>query len=398
MTQPAQTNRRIHSIDLLRGIVMIIMALDHVRDYFHNLSFVPHHDPLDLDTTTPLLYFTRWITHFCAPVFVCLSGTSAYLLGQKKSTAELSVFLIKRGLWLIFVELAIITLAWTFNPFYNIFILQVIWAIGISMVFLGIFVRLPFKVILVTGLLILLFHNLLDYPEAARNNQVGFFWDLVHDGFFKFYPITKEHTLVMVYPFLPWIGIMFLGYCLGKWYEPAMDHLKRKKYLLYTGVGMIVLFVLLRWTDGYGDPKGWSTRQSELFTFLSFMNVTKYPPSLLYACATLGPALIFLAISEKINNSFSRICLVYGKVPFFYYVTHLFLIHFICVISFFMSGYGANNIVDKNTPFLFRPLGAGFNLGGVYLIWLLVIILLYPLCKWYGRYKATHHHWWLSYL
>jgi uncharacterized membrane protein len=203
---------------------------------------------------------------------------------------------------------------------------------------------------------------------------------------------------MIVYPFLPWTGIMLLGYCMGKWYEPTMDYLKRRKVLLYTGLAMILFFVLLRWTDGYGDPSAWKTQRSGLFTFLSFMNVTKYPPSLLYACVTLGPALMILAISEKINTRLSRFCLVYGKVPFFYYVTHLFLIHLICVVVFFLRGYGVDNIVDKNIPFLFRSLGSGFNLGGVYLIWLLVIVLLYPLCKWYGRYKATHRYWWLSYM
>ena len=224
MSQLTANKGRVQSIDIVRGIVMIIMALDHVRDFFHNDAFL--HDPLNATTTTPMLYFTRWVTHFCAPVFVFLAGTSAYLSGKRKTKAELSGFLIKRGFWLILIEVVVITFALTFNPFYNNIILQVIWAIGSSMVLLGLAVRLPYKVIFAIGLLIVLGHNLLDYPENARNQQVSFIWDLLHNGRFDAYSVGANRTLLIIYAFIPWTGIMLMGYCAGRLFEPVFDPVK----------------------------------------------------------------------------------------------------------------------------------------------------------------------------
>jgi len=374
---------------------MIIMALDHVRDFFHNDAF--QHDPLNPATTTPILYFTRWITHFCAPTFVFLAGVSAYLSGKRRTRAQLGSFLIKRGVWLIFIEAVIISLALTFNPLYNAIIFQVIWAIGISMVLLGLIVRLPWKVIFAIGVLIVACHNLLDYPEAARNHQVNFFWDLVHDGRFDVYTYAPGHSLIIAYAFLPWTGIMIMGYCAGKLFEPAVDAIKRQKILLTIGFGLIVLFIVLRWINAYGDPDPWSVQRNGVATFLSFMNVHKYPPSLMYACITLGPSLIALSLLEKVQNGFTRFVQVYGRVPFFYYVIHFYLIHTLTVIAFFLSGYGKNDNVGQ-TPFLFRPLTFGYNLWFVYVIWMAVVLLLYPVCKWYNKYKSVHSQWWLSYL
>lgn len=222
----SSNQKRIESIDILRGIAMVIMALDHVRDYFHigaNLD-----DPLNLDTTSPALFFTRWITHFCAPIFVFLSGTSIYLQSLRKTKKELSAFLIKRGLWLIIVEVVIITFAWTFNPQYNIIPLQVIWAIGISMVFLGLIIHLPYRFILILGLIIVFGHNLLDIPEAAEGFKAGFWWDLFHHGYFAPYQFAPGHFFMMVYPFVPWLGVMMLGYCLGILYAPTFSVDQRK--------------------------------------------------------------------------------------------------------------------------------------------------------------------------
>jgi uncharacterized membrane protein len=375
---------------------MVIMALDHVRDFFHETAMT--HNPLDLQTTTPALYFARWITHLCAPVFVFLAGTSAYLFGLRRSKSMLSAFLIKRGLWLIAIEILVVTLGWSFNPFYNIIILQVIWAIGISMVILGLLIRLPFPVIFTIGLIIVFGHNLLDPLEKAKGGQVGFLWDLIHHAMFSFYTLWDQHFVIIVYAFLPWTGIMLLGYCFGKLYHPDFDPSKRKSILVLLGLGAILLFIVLRLINRYGDPFPWSPQRNAVYTFLSFMNVHKYPPSLMFTCVTLGPALLFLSVAENIRGLSVRIFTVYGRVPFFYYVLHLYLIHAILVVVFFLSGYTSKDIVPPQSPFLFRPNNFGFSLWGVYGIWVLVVVLLYPVCRWYNRYKSTHHNWWLSYL
>jgi len=395
MNQLTATKKRVQSIDILRGIIMIIMALDHVRDYFHKDAF--QHDPLDPATTTPLLYFTRWITHFCAPTFVFLAGASAYLVGLRKTKAELSGFLLKRGIWLILIEIIVISLGWTFNPLYNTIIFQVIWAIGISMVLLGLAVRLPYGVIFAMGVLIVLGHNLLDYPEAAHKHNVSFIWDLLHDGRFDNYTFLPNRVLIIAYAFVPWTGIMFMGYCAGKLFAPTVDTLKRQKALLIIGTGLIALFVVLRLLNRYGNPLPWAPQQNGLATFLAFMNINKYPPSLMYACITLGPSIIMLALLEHVQNRFTEFVKVFGRVPFFYYVLHLYLIHILTVIAFYISGYGSKDIAGQS-PFFFRPLTFGYDLGVVYLVWAVVILLLYPLCRWYNKYKSTHTQWWLSYL
>jgi uncharacterized membrane protein len=396
--KPLKTSYRLNSIDLVRGIVMVIMALDHTRDFFHNQAFTD--DPMNLATTTPILYFTRWITHFCAPTFVFLSGTSAFLMGQRRTKAQLSRFLITRGLWLVFVELFIITLGWTFNPLYNIFILQVIWAIGISMIILGILVLFPFWVVLGFGCLVVFGHNLLDYPEAARNGQVGILWDFIHHGFFKVFNLDNNHVVILVYAFLPWTGLMALGYCFGVLFSKEVSPELRRKRLMKIGLGAIALFIVLRLINSYGDPHPWSRQpRGAFYTFLSFMNVNKYPPSLMFSCATLGPAILLLALFEKVKSKTANFFITYGRVPFFYYVLHFYFIHAFCLVAFFASGYGWSQKFDPNSPFLFRPQKFGFDLWVVYAVWITVVLLLYPLCKWYGNYKLRHKEkWWLSYL
>lgn len=387
---------RITSIDLLRGLVMMVMALDHVRDFFHNDAM--QHDPLDLATTTPLLFFTRWITHFCAPVFVFLAGSSAYLSGLKKTKKELSKFLITRGLWLVFAEFVIIGFGWTFDLFYHAIVFQVIWAIGISMVILGLMVHLPYTVLLCTGLFIVLGHNLLDPLEAAHSQPFGFWWDLLHHGSFAQYPFMPGHAALIIYPFVPWTGLMLLGYCMGKVFSPAVSIGQRRKILIAAGAGLLLLFVLLRWSNLYGDPFPWQPQQRFTYTLLSFIRVHKYPPSLLYTCITIGPALLLLAFTEGVKNRFTNMASVFGRVPFFYYIMHVYLIHLLVMIVFFASGFGSADIVTDGSPFLFRPPQLGFGIAGVYLMWLLVLVLLYPLCKWYDTYKQTHRKWWLSYV
>jgi len=391
-----QTKRRILSIDILRGAVMLIMALDHVRDFFHIHAF--DDDPTNLATTTPLLFFTRWITHFCAPVFLFLSGTSAFLAGQKKSKNEHSLFLIKRGLWLVFAELAIITLGWTFNPLYNVFILQVIWAIGWSMVILGLLVRTSYTVIFITGCLLLLGHNIFDFTNPPQEGAAGVLYTIFFKGAFTFFPIAENRGLLDVYAILPWTSIMLLGYSMGRFFVSSVAAAKRKQILIKTGIILIVLFIALRFINGYGDPAPWSQQKNALYTLLSFINTTKYPVSLLYSCMTIGPALLILAFIENVQNKFTDILTIYGRVPFLYYVLHFYLIHTIAVIVFFATGHGTNEIIDPNLPFLFRPQHYGYDLWVVYAVWLFVIIVLYWPCKWFNTYRATHHQWWLSYV
>ena len=400
MQQPLNLQlKRIESIDILRGLVMIIMALDHVRDYFHIAANVDN--PLNLATTTPELYFTRWITHFCAPIFVFLSGTSIYLQSLRKTKKALAAFLIKRGLWLIFVEIVIIALAWTFNPSYNFIPLQVIWAIGISMVILGLLIRLPFNFILILGLLIVIGHNLLDIPESAAGFKPSFWWDLLHSARFTSYSFAKDHAVIIAYPFLPWAGLMMLGYCAGKFFAPQFHPEQRKKILILSGIGLIVLFVIVRFTNDYGDPVDWAAQKNSFYTFLSFLNVNKYPPSLMYMCITIGPALLFLAMIEKIKNGFTNFLGIYGRVAFFYYILHIYLVHLLSAIGFFIRGHSLEEASKTGNvfPFYFLIPGEGYNLAVVYGVWLLVIIILYPLCKWYDQYKTSHKEkWWLSYL
>jgi uncharacterized membrane protein len=396
MLQPLTLNKkRIESIDLLRGLVMIIMALDHTRDFFHREAFTG--DPLDLATTSPILFFTRWITHFCAPVFVFLSGTSIFLQGMRKSRNELSVFLFKRGLWLIFVELVIITFAWTFDFSFSVFVLQVIWAIGISMFLMGLIIRLPFPLILVLGLAIVLGHNYFDSVESTHH---GFLWDLFRNGNFAFHPVGGGHQVVIIYPFVPWLGLMMLGYCLGKLYAPAFNAGMRKKILISSGVGLILFFVGLRYLNVYGDPVLWSTQKDAVYTLLSFINVHKYPPSLLYMCITIGPALLFLVFFESTANRLTHAISVYGRVPFFYYVLHFYLLHILCMILFVSRGHAISEITPDvfGIPFRFLIAGEGYSLGIVYVIWIGLVIFLYPFCKWFSDLKKRKSYWWLSYL
>ena len=390
--------KRIESIDILRGIAMVIMALDHVRDYFHITANTD--DPLNLDTTTPALFFTRWITHFCAPIFVFLSGTSIYLQSLRKTKKELSAFLIKRGLWLIFVEIIIIAFAWTFNPQYNIIPLQVIWAIGISMVILGLLIHLPYKVILILGLIIVFGHNLLDIPESAEGFKAGFWWDLFHHGFFVPYPYAPGHYFMMVYPFVAWTGVMMLGYCTGILFSERFTAEQRKKILVRTGIGLILFFAALRFSNIYGDPVDWSEQKNSLYTLLSFIKVNKYPPSLLYLCITIGPSLILLAYVENMKNRFTGWMTIYGRTAFFYYVLHIYLIHLVAAICFFARGHSFQEGYNTGQfPFYFIAPGEGYNLWITYGVWIAVVVALYPLCKWYDNYKRNHREkWWLSYL
>ncbi len=392
----AASQKRINSIDVLRGLVMIIMAIDHLRDYLHIDAGL--HDPLDLQTTTPILFFTRWITHFCAPIFVFLSGVSIYLQSTRKTKNELSIFLIKRGLWLVFAEIFIVSFGVTFVPFYNFVFLQVIWAIGISMFMLGLLVHLRFGIILAIALAIVLGHNLLDFPEAVTGFKPNIYWMILHKGGTEKILGT---TVFIFYPFLPWLGLMLLGYCTGIFFTPKYTPDQRRSILLLLGSGALVFFVIVRYINVYGDPIPWATQQRSFYTFLSFIKVQKYPPSLMYMCVTIGPALLFLAFIEKVQNKATNILRTYGRTAFFYYLIHFYTAHIIGGIFFFARGHSWQQAfaTAKNDPFLFDIAGEGTNLGVVYLVWICLVASLYPLCKWYDGYKTSHKEkWWLSYL
>jgi uncharacterized membrane protein len=386
---------RVESIDLLRGFVMIVMALDHVRDFFHVTAFTD--DPLNLATTTPALFFTRWITHFCAPVFVFLCGTSGWFQHMRKSNKELSTFLITRGLWLVLVEIIIINFSFSFDPHYSIIGLQTIWSIGISMIILGLVIWLPFPLIFALGLIIVLGHNLLDFYEAGHspNYSMGYAF-LHHQGI---YPLWGNHSLLIMYPFLPWAGLMMLGYCFGKLFT-SYDGYQRKRLLTFLGVGILLLFIALRTINIYGNPEPWTVQKNHLFSFLSFIDTHKYPPSLLYMCMTIGPALLFIAWAGNAKNTLTRFITVYGRVPFFYYVLHFFLIHILSALFFFSRGHsfaeGMKGAAQGYANFIIP--GEGYPLWVVYVVWIFVVLSLYPVCKQFSRYKLTHRQWWLSYL
>jgi uncharacterized membrane protein len=400
-TAPAQNpslkikSPRIESIDLLRGVVMVIMALDHVRDYFHADAFL--YNPLDLEKTNVALFFTRWITHFCAPVFVFLAGTSAFLVGSRKGKGELSAFLFKRGVWLLVLELTIINFAWFFNVQFSLITLTVIWALGMGMIVLAGAIYLPFRAILALGLLLVAGHNVLDPVHVEGGGGTAIVWSMLHE----FSGFQLGHFFLFIgYPILPWTGIMLLGYCLGRLYLPSYEAPARRQTLVRLGWALIVLFIVIRAVNIYGDPVHWSVQEDPVYTLLSFINVTKYPPSLLYILVTLGPAMLFLAAAEKFAGKLSQYLVALGRVPMFYYILHLYLIHILALIAALATGYQFSDMTFTtwitDSPNL---KGYGFNLGIVYVVWIGVVLSLYPLCLWYDRYKTQHREkWWLSYL
>lgn len=395
---PAVKSRRIESIDVLRGFIIVIMALDHVRDYFHAYSYL--HDPTDLQFTIAPIFITRWITHYCAPVFTLLAGISACLYGLKNGRKSLSFFLFTRGLWLVILEFAYVTLAWTFNPHYPAFILQVIWAFGISMMVLALLIHLPKPFLLFLGLVLIGAHNAFDNVHVSGHNLPALLWSFLHDPNFAGFPVGP-FNLVIGYPVLPYIGIISLGYCLGSLYASDIDAAYRKRMLRNLGLGAVALFIILRFTNTYGDPHNWAAQKNALFTIFSFVNVTKYPPSLLFILMTTGPALLFLAYAERPLNRFTSKVMVFGKVPMFFYLIHIPVIHTLGIFGAMISGRSASDMVNFTTWVTANQqlVGYGFSLVVVYLVWIGVMLLLYPICLWFSRYKQANQaeKKWLSY-
>ena len=386
------TKPRIQSIDLLKGLVMVIMALDHVRDYFHYSAF--YFDPADPTQSTLPIFFTRFITHFCAPTFCFLAGTSAFMVGKRKSKSELSSFLLKRGLWLVFIEMTIVNFSWYFDIFFRSPGLLVIWSLGISMIVLAGLIHLPRKFILAFSLLLILAHNLLDTVHYDGN----VLWAILHE--FKFFKLTDGVEFIVAYPIIPWIAVMSLGYYFGAFYDTNYDSIRRKKLFNLIGISAIVAFVILRFSNVYGDPVLYKDYETTTKDLISFFNPSKYPPSLLYLLMTLGTAFLFLANAEKLKGKVVDFFSTFGRVPFFYYILHLYLIHIVALLFAELSGFGWQTMILEDwvteTP---RLKGYGFPLWVVYAVWIGVIVLLYPLCKKFDTYKQAHKEkWWLSYL
>jgi uncharacterized membrane protein len=388
------TKERIKSIDMLRGLVMVIMALDHVRDYFHYDAFF--FDPTDVTQTNGALFFTRFITHFCAPVFVFLAGTSAFFVGQRQDRKSLSQWLLKRGIWLVIVELSIIKLAWMFKLDYSIVLLQVIWILGLGMICLAGFIHLPKKPVILISILVIVGHNIFD-SFAPTGNIITELWSFLH--VFNIIDIGNIEVFI-AYPILPWVFVMPLGYYFGELYKPSMDKQIRIKRLLQLGVGLTVTFLILRVLNLYGDPYFWTQQDTFSQTLMSFFNVTKYPPSLLFLLITIGPSILLLAFAEKWKGAIFDQLIIIGRVPMFFYIIHIYVIHVFAVVAALLTGFNASDmVIDLWVTMQPELQGYGFDLLAVYLIWIILIIVLYPICSLYNTYKSSHRDkWWLSYV
>jgi uncharacterized membrane protein len=388
----AITKNRIESLDLLKGLVIVIMALDHTRDYFHYPAYF--FDPTDpLHTSIPV-FFTRFITNFCAPAFSFLAGLSAFMVGKRKTLNELSAFLLKRGLWLVFVEVVLINFGWHFDPAYRQFTFQVIWVLGLSMIILAALIYLPRTLLFILSCVVIFGHNLLD----GVHFEGSILWSFIHER--KAYPGILGHNIGVGYPIIPWFAVMSLGYCFGTFYDKTYDPASRRKLFNLIGIGSIVLFLVLRIINGYGNLLPWQGYGSIIQTLYSFFNVTKYPPSLDYLLVTLGPALLFLANSEAWKGGIVNFFTVFGRVPFFFYIIHIYLIHFLAVIAVQLTFGSWQKMILPLMPAKVTALrGYGFSLVIVYIIWIAVIAFLYLLCKKFDAYKQNHKDkWWLSYL
>jgi uncharacterized membrane protein len=395
--------KRIASIDIARGLVMVIMALDHTRDLLDSWSRT--NSPTDLAVTTPLLFFTRWITHFCAPAFVFLAGTSAAIqLTRSTDPRTTRHWLLRRGLILIAIEFTIVDFGMSFDLRFRLLIFEVIATIGAGMVLLSFLSRLPIRWLILITALIFFGHDLLPGPPpmamAAPSSSLVFnILRTVGWSPGAFQP-GSNLMIVVAYPILPWLGIMLTGFIAGRWFERPAPERKR----LFLGAGLIALglFLVLRFFNAYGDPNPWSAQKTPVFTLLSFLNVVKYPPSLLFSLLTLGGLFLVLAAIERPapqpSNPISRILQVYGRVPLFYFIVHFYLIHLLLLVVDFAQGYSLSQL--DFGPFQFgRPtIGGGLPTWCIYPIWIGVVVVMYPLSRWYGRYKAVHpEKTWLRY-
>lgn len=384
--------QRIHSIDIVRGLIMIIMTLDHSRDFLHFAG----NPPLNLQSTTVVLFFTRWITHYCAPTFLFLGGVSAFLAGQRRTKTELSRFLFKRGLWLVVSDLLIISLLFTFDLEYHVLVLEVLWASGVGMMLLALMVRLPIQAIGAIAIAVIFGHNILDYIQIPKTGAGGIAATFLMTAFGSFIPIGGDRIVAVLYAAVPWSAALWLGYFFGRLYGKDFNTQKRRRILLSWGGIFIALFIVIRAINHYGDPSQWSPQRNMVFTILSFLNVSKQVPSLLFMLVTLGPVMILLALVEKTGNRFAEICRVYGNVPYFYFIAHLSLLRIINILLIALQGLPLKSAPDAFL--VWQAPDFGVPLWGVYVFWIATAAILYFPCKWYGKYKLSHTHWWLSYV
>jgi uncharacterized membrane protein len=386
-----QEKERVLSIDILRGIVMILMALDHVRDFWSFTSFSPE----DLSQTYGALFYSRWITHFCAPVFILLSGVSAYLHMTAKGLTqkELSKFLMSRGLWLILVEITWVSFAWqlwTYNSFY----LQVIWVIGISMICLAALIHLPKKIILAFSLIMIFGHNMLDGIAPETFGDLYWLWNIMHNQTYVTTPNLPIRGFLAGYPAIPWIGVMSFGYVMGSIFTEPMA--VRHKKLFKIGGASIALFIIIRTLNIYGDTAQWAIQERGFaYSIMSFLNTEKYPPSLLFLLMTLGPSLLLMPLLDKMQGSVSNFVKVYGQAPFFFYVLHLPLVHISSYILYYLYYTTDTSSFRSHSSWAatYEP-----SLLRWYLMTVFFVLLFYYPCKWFGEYRRTHKQWWLSYL
>lgn len=378
---------------------MVIMALDHTRDFLHLWS--RDHQPTDLSVTTALLFFTRWITHFCAPAFVFLAGTSVAIQLKRSGDRRVTrAWVLRRGIILIVLECTIVNFALSFDPTFRLLIFEVIGTIGAGFILLSVLCRLPDRLLLFLTALVFFGHDLLPSSSGMALGASGtpVFWRLLRSVGWTldvFQP-APGHLVTIAYPVIPWLGIMLAGFVAARWFDRPSSG--RSRLFLIAGLASLALFVVLRFINGYGDPAPWSTGKNGLFTFLSFLNVTKYPPSLLFSLVTLAGLLLVLAAAEQRDNAITRTLLVYGRVPLFYFVIHLYLIHLILLVVVFAQGYSFSEISFGPGQYGRPAAGGGLPTWAIYPIWLGVTAALYPLCRWYGKYKSSHpEKTWLRY-
>jgi uncharacterized membrane protein len=389
------TGTRVMSVDVLRGLVMVLMAVDHTRDFVNAEAM--QFPPEDLARTTPAIFFTRWITHVCAPAFVLCAGLGAWFRRTREpDRASLSRFLVTRGLWLILLELTVVRIAFFFDIGFDPLFLLVFWALGWSMVVLAALVHLPGNLLLALSIATIALHNLADPIRAATLGGWAWLWRVLHESG----PLSLDPLIIVGYPLIPWVAVMALGFCAGRLYD--LDAASRRRWLIGIGAALSVAFVLLRSVNVYGDPRPFAPQSEAASSVLSFLNTTKYPPSLQFLLMTLGPAFLLLAAIDRYRPGARNPLLIFGRVPMFYFVLHLAVIHAVA-IGMTAGRYG-------NVPFLFTPpptLGTppgvypqdyGWSLAVTYAVTAAVVAAMYPVCRWFATIKATQRRWWLSYL
>jgi uncharacterized membrane protein len=386
--------RRVDAVDLLRGAVMVLMVLDHTRDYFGNAAI----NPTDFSQASPALFLTRWVTHFCAPVFAFLAGMGAYLAGARgRPRGELAAFLATRGVWLIFLELTVIRLGVYFDPVNPPVLLTVLWSIGASFIVLAGLVFLPSRLVGALGILLIATHSLLGsfLPDSGATDWL----QAAGASFFRpqFMTLPGGVGVLVGYPLLPWLGVVLAGYGFGEVIRLAPAARQRVMWIM--GIAMTAAFVLLRAWGVYGDPRPWATQETPLLTVLSFFNCTKQPPSLLFVLMTLGPAIAALAVLDRVGvrGPLGRALVTFGRVPLFYFLLHWYVIHGLAVLAALVRGFPVAWMFSPAV--LGRPPdGWPLNLPGIYVAWAVVVILLYAPSRWYAGVKARHPDGWLSYL